>query len=93
MGAPDWLPWTIPLSLHDAVPTARTTYSPVVSYGPGCCKLRLGAVVQCDAVNGNVTHDTWRLRCSFPVYLIAMSATAGALGSAVQSSQNTLLEL
>ena len=38
----------------------------------------IGLLVQCDAINGNVTHDTWRLRCSFPVYLIAMSATAGA---------------
>lgn len=33
---------------------------------------------QCDAVNGNVTVTTWKVRCSFPVYLIAMAATAGA---------------
>jgi hypothetical protein len=34
--------------------------------------------MQCDAVNGNVASETWKVRCSFPVYLIAMAATAGA---------------
>ena len=34
--------------------------------------------VQCDAINGNITVTTWKVRCSFPVYLIAMAATAGA---------------
>jgi hypothetical protein len=32
---------------------------------------------QCDAINGHIGTVTWKVRCSFPVYLIAMSATAG----------------
>ena len=35
--------------------------------------------VQCDAINGNLGTDTWKQRCSFPVYVIAISATVGAL--------------
>ena len=50
----------------------------------------LGVAMQCDAINGDVTHDTWRLRCSFPVYLIAMSATAGALILTYMSFYNTM---
>ena len=42
--------------------------------------------VQCDAVNGNVTVTTWKVRCSFPVYLIAMAATAGVSQVARYSS-------
>ncbi|BDA43033.1 LIMR family protein At3g08930 [Coccomyxa sp. Obi] len=33
----------------------------------------------CDAINGDLTPQIWKLRCSFPVYIIAMSATAGWL--------------
>lgn len=48
-------------------------------------------LVQCDAINGDVTHDTWRLRCSFPVYLIAMSATAGAAHQQLAAVLQSLL--
>ncbi|EIE26974.1 hypothetical protein COCSUDRAFT_12091 [Coccomyxa subellipsoidea C-169] len=34
---------------------------------------------QCDAINGNAGTQIWKLRCSFPIYIIAMSATAGWL--------------
>lgn len=40
-------------------------------------RLTMGLVAQCDAVNGNLGSETWKERCSFPVYTIAMSATAG----------------
>lgn len=33
---------------------------------------------QCDAINGDLAPQIWKQRCSFPVYIIAMSATAGA---------------
>ncbi len=36
---------------------------------------------QCDAINGNAGTQIWKLRCSFPIYIIAMSATAGAMTS------------
>lgn len=57
------------------------------SFAAPYCAEDLGVDVQCDAINGDVTHDTWRLRCSFPVYLIAMSATAGVilLSSVIQA--------
>jgi len=51
----------------------------------------LSLIVQCDAINGSVTHDTWRLRCSFPVYLIAMSATAGAAHQQLAAGFGALL--
>ena len=84
----DWL-HTIDCLCHDTALARCVHHSMKMESGAetllhlGAVSTSLGVAMQCDAINGDVTHDTWRLRCSFPVYLIAMSATAGALNSVV----------
>ncbi|KAK9825402.1 hypothetical protein WJX81_001005 [Elliptochloris bilobata] len=45
----------------------------------GVCYALVGYVEYpvCDAVNGKLGADIWKQRCSFPIYIIAMSATVG----------------
>lgn len=45
---------------------------------PSCCSADKGLhCAQCDGISGGIATQQWKIRCSFPVYVVALSAYAG----------------